>query len=267
MRSLAALTVLIAAVIVASAASPTMTTNAWSDEFDGPEGAPPDPANWTYDIGTNNGWGNYELQQYTDQTANVHLDGHGHLAIRLARTATGFTSARLKTAGLRTFRYGYLEGRLKAAGGEGVSSAFWLLGDRFNGRNWPDVSEIDIVEVLGRQPSTSLGTVHGPGCAGASGISTRYVLAGGRSFADDFHTFGVRWQPDRITFNVDGHTYKALTRSDLPAKCAWVFDQPVFVLLNVAIGGSFSGPPTSNTVLPQSMLVDYIRYTPLESGR
>ena len=142
--------------------APPALVQSWSDEFDGPLNAPPDPARWTYDSGAG-GWGNQELQTYTSLAQNAHLDGQGHLVVHVESTSSGFTSARLKTKGLFAARFGSMEARIKLPFGQGIWPAFWMLGDSFNGGNWPQCGEIDIMENIGREPSTVHGTVHGPG--------------------------------------------------------------------------------------------------------
>jgi beta-glucanase (GH16 family) len=241
---------------------PPATTGPWSDEFDGPAGALPDPSRWTYDLGNNGGWGNNELEQYTADRNNVHLDGEGHLVIRVESTVDGYTSARLKTQGLRAAQFGRVEARIKLPVGQGIWPGFWMLGSSFNGSNWPDCGEVDIMEYKGSQPSVVHGTVHGPKYSGAGGITAAYASPAGASFADDFHTFAVQWEPGSIRFLVDGTVYHTVTPQQIPAGAAWVFDQRFFVLLNVAVGGNFVGPPDRTTAFPQEMLVDYVRYSP-----
>src|SRR5262249_17531924 len=112
-----------------TAPSPTPpAVQSWFDEFDGPANALPDPAKWTFDLGNNGGWGNQELQTYPNLPQNVHLDGLGHLIIRVERTETGFTSARLKTQGLFAAQYGRVEARIRLPFGQGIWPAFWMLG-------------------------------------------------------------------------------------------------------------------------------------------
>ncbi len=233
----------------------------WSDEFDGPAGTLPDPSRWSYDLGNNGGWGNGELQSYTANRNNVHLDGDGHLVIRVESTADGYTSARLKTQGLRLTHFGRVEARMKLPVGQGIWPAFWMLGTSFNGRNWPQCGEIDVMEYRGNQPSVVHGTVHGPQYSGGGGITASFNLPTG-NFADDFHTFAVLWEPGSIKFTVDGAVYQSVTPQQIPAGAPWVFDQQFFVLLNVAVGGGFAGAPDSSTKLPQEMIVDYVRYSP-----
>jgi beta-glucanase (GH16 family) len=244
--------------------TPINGSAAWADEFDGPAGSAPDPRKWTYDLGNNNGWGNNELQTYTAETRNVHLDGEGHLVIRVKSAPGGFTSARLKTQGLLTAQYGRLEARIQMPSGRGLWPAFWMLGQTFNGSNWPQCGEIDVVEHLGREPSAVHAAVHGPGYSGGRSITASLTLPGGVGFADGYHIFAVERRRQQIVFSVDNVTFHSVTPASLPAGAAWVFDQPFFVLLNVAVGGGFPGPPDATLRLPQEMRVDYVRYTPSE---
>jgi beta-glucanase (GH16 family) len=238
----------------------------WSDEFNARAESPPDPANWTFDIG-GNGWGNRELQQYTDRVPLNAVVSDGSLAIRALReTYTGpdgvtraFTSARLKTLGHVSALYGRIEARIKVPSGRGLWPAFWMLGEDIKTAGWPECGEIDILEARGREPSIVHGTIHGPGYAGSKGITASYTLPGLKRLADDFHVFAVEWESHAIHFYVDGNLYKTTTPSNLPAGSRWVFDHPFFVILNVAVGGEWSGDPDTSTAFPQTMLVDYVR--------
>ena len=241
--------------------TPTPTPAAWSDDFDGPANSAPDPTKWTYDLG-GGGWGNQELETYTNSVDNVHLDGNGHLIIRAVSSGTGFTSARLKTQGLFTAQYGHLEARIKLPAGRGIWPAFWMLGSNITTAGWPQCGEIDVMENIGSEPSVNHGSVHGPGYSGGHSITARYVLAGNARLSDDFHAFAIDWTPGTIVFSVDGTSYETVTRSSLPAGAAWVFDAPFFLLLNVAVGGTFPGSPDATTAFPQEMVVDYVRYRP-----
>jgi len=231
----------------------------WIDEFNGSSNAKPDPAKWKYDLGTNNGWGNRELETYTNETENAHLDGQGHLVIHVSRTPDGFTSARLKTKGLFAVKYGRIEARIKVPFGQGIWPAFWLLGTDIDSKGWPLCGELDVIEMIGKEPSINHAKVHGPGYSGRNGVTTTYRLEGGQKFSDDFHTFSLEWAPKTITFAVDGNPYQTLTPASLPPGSTWVFDKPFFLLLNVAVGGDFPGNPDSTTSFPQQMLVDYVR--------
>lgn len=237
----------------------------WSDEFNGPDGSLPDARKWSFVTG-GNGFGNRELQYYTDRAINAHRQ-HGNLVIQANRESlTGpdgvtreFTSARLKTAGRFSQTYGRFEARLKLPSGRGLWPAFWLLGDEISQVGWPACGEIDIMELVGSAPSTILGTIHGPGYSGDKGLSTKFTLAREKRFSDAFHVFAVEWEPGVIRFYVDDHLYATRTTADIPAGARWVFDKPFFIILNVAVGGNLPGAPDGSTRFPQRMLVDYVR--------
>jgi beta-glucanase (GH16 family) len=239
--------------------SPTPPPQAWAEEFDGPANALPDPAKWTYDLGNNNGWGNRELETYTNSVQNVHLDGAGHLIIHVDRSDSGYTSARIKTQGLFSARYGRIEARIRLPFGQGIWPAFWALGTNITSVGWPQCGEIDIMENIGREPSINHGSIHGPGYSGGSSVTGLFTLPGSARFSDDFHVFAIQWAAQTITFSVDGVAYKTATPSSLPSGASWVFDNPFFLILNVAVGGNFPGNPDATTQFPQEMIVDYVR--------
>jgi beta-glucanase (GH16 family) len=247
---------------------------AWSDEFNGPRGSAPDPTAWAYDVGNNAGWGNNELEVYCAALSamppcdpanpNAFLDGHGNLVIRAIRTGGGkWTSARLKTDGLREFQYGRVEARMKLPVGAGLWSAFWMLGTDIAKVGWPDCGSIDVVEnVPGLGPSTIRSTIHGPGYAGANGLLQDYALPGaGRVDDGGYHAYGVIRSPGMLQFYVDGPTnvFFVRTASDVPRDGRWAFDHPFFLLLSLAVGGQWPGPPSSSTPNPSQILVDYVR--------
>jgi beta-glucanase (GH16 family) len=134
-----------------------------------------------------------------------------------------------------------------------------MLGTDIASNGWPRCGEVDIMENIGKEPSTVHGTVHGPGYSGAKGIGAPYALPPGQRFADDFHVFGVLWEKDSVEFQVDGHAYKRITPADLPAGAQWVYGHPFFLLLNLAVGGNWPGRPDAATRFPQRMLVDWVR--------
>jgi len=232
---------------------------AWQDEFDGPAGQLPDPGRWRFDVGTD--WGNQQLEYDTARAQNASLDGAGNLAI-IARKENyleqEYTSARINTRGLFEQARGRFEARIKLPVGQGIWPAFWALGNDFGTAGWPTCGEIDIMEYRGQEPNVILGTVHGPGYSGGSAVGTRYTLPGA-NFNDDFHVFAIEWSESRITWFVDDVIYRVITPADLPAGGRWVFDHPFFVILNVAVGGNFVGPPDESTIFPQTMLVDWVR--------
>lgn len=235
----------------------------WSDEFNGPRSAAPDPAKWTYDLG-GGGWGNRELEIYTKDPQNVFQDGDGHLVIRALKTGTGgFTSARIKTQGKFTILYGKIEARMKIPHGQGMWPAFWMLGENIDNVGWPKCGEIDVVENIGKEPSIVHGTVHGPGYSGKNGISSQYRLPNGQPLSDDFHIYAVEWSPESVRFFLDGHTYATVTPASLPKGTLWVYDHPFFLLLNLAVGGAWPGNPDESTEFPQELLVDWVRVSQL----
>jgi beta-glucanase (GH16 family) len=250
----------------AASAPGTRWTLSWSDEFDGPAGARVDPARWFTATG-GHGWGNNELQTYTDRAENASLSGDGQLVIRALREhyqgadglAREYTSARLKTQGRFEQMYGRFEARLQLPRGQGLWPAFWMMGANLNAVGWPQAGELDIMENIGKEPAIVHGTIHGPGYSGADSISGAYTLPGGAAVADAFHVFAVEWEPAVIRFYVDDTLFATRTPADLKPGQAWVFDHPFFLLLNVAVGGNWPGNPDATTVFPQTMRVDYVR--------
>ncbi len=237
----------------------------WSDEFNGAERSPVDPSKWVMETG-GNGWGNEELEYYTARPENSFQQG-GNLAIKAVQERfTGpdgvtrdYTSARLKTQGKFAQKYGRFEARIKIPRGQGIWPAFWILGNDIAKKGWPKCGEIDIMENIGKEPSTVHGTIHGPGYSGAGGIGSPYVLPDDQRFADDFHVYAVEWEKEAIRFYVDDHLYATRTPVELPKGTKWVYDHPFFIILNVAVGGGWPGSPDTTTVFPQTMLVDYVR--------
>jgi beta-glucanase (GH16 family) len=231
----------------------------WSDEFDGPAGQLPDAASWSFDVG-GDGWGNNQLEYDTDRAENASLDGDGHLAITARRESfngNDYTSARIQTRGKVEYQYGRVEARISLPRGQGIWPAFWMLGSNFLTAGWPQCGEIDIMEYRGQAPAVLIGTLHGPDYSGAAGIGTETAVSGG--LAGQFRVFAVEWEPGRIRWLVDDFAYHEVTPADLPTGAPWVFDQPFFIILNVAVGGGFAGNPDATTVFPQTMLVDYVR--------
>lgn len=263
MLSLAAAIVLLSSTACRRSSNPVAPTGGqliWSDEFEGATGSPPDPLKWRFDVGTD--WGNAQLEYDTARPENVSQDGIGRLAITARQESylgRAYTSARINTRGLFSQRYGRFEARIRLPIGQGIWPAFWLLGADIDQVGWPACGEIDIMEYRGQQPTVVHGSLHGPGYSGGNAITRLYRLPDGENFVEGFHVFAVEWDPSRIAFSVDGTTYQVVTANDVLAQGRWVFDHPFFLVLNVAVGGSFVGPPDETTPLPQSMLVDYVR--------
>lgn len=242
---------------------------AWSDEFNGPAGTAPDSAVWSHDMGDgskqgNPGWGNHELESYTDSSQNAALDGNGNLLITARKAGSGscyygacqYTSARLLTQHKLELQYGRIEARIKLPQGAGTWPAFWALGTNIAHVGWPQSGEIDIMEHVGRLPHQVFGTIHGPGYSGAAGFQGSHEFAG--DAAASYHTFSIEWQPNLIVWSVDGIEYHRATPQNVTPN-QWVFNHPFFLLLNLAVGGDFGGPVGPDVAFPQTMAVDYVR--------
>ncbi|MFC4530164.1 ricin-type beta-trefoil lectin domain protein [Sphaerisporangium dianthi] len=233
----------------------------WSDEFNGASGAPIDGSKWKFDTG-GGGWGNNELQYYTNSTRNVYQDGQGHLAITARKENPSnlqchygtcqYTSGRILTADKFSQAYGRFEAGIKIPKGQGIWPAFWMLG----GGNWPNTGEIDIMENVGSTPNTVYGTVHGPGYSGGAGVGGSRTI--GAALGDAFHDYRVDWSPNLIVWYLDGSEFFRVTPAGIRGN-QWVFDHPFFMILNVAVGGNWPGSPNSSTAFPQTMLIDYVR--------
>lgn len=239
----------------------TMDNLVWADEFS-TDGAL-DSTNWNFDIGTGqNGWGNNEFQYYTDRPENaVVKNGMLYItAVKESFQGSNYTSARITTKGLFQQKFGRLEARIKLPWGQGIWPAFWMLGDDTNGTViWPQIGEIDIMEYRGQQPTISHGSIHGPGYSAGEAITKSYTLPNDR-FDNDFHVFGIEWGENYINYYIDDVLYNQITPSDLPEGTKWVFnDNEFYILLNLAVGGSFVGSPNAETVFPQEMIIDYVK--------
>jgi beta-glucanase (GH16 family) len=239
----------------------TLNNLVMQDEFD--VAGAPNPDLWSYDIGTGadqglNGWGNNELQYYTDRPENVVVED-GMLKITALQESfegSSYTSARILTKGKYAKKYGRFEARMQLPWGQGMWPAFWLIGENIDEVRWPNCGEIDIMENRGSEPTLISGALHGPGYSGGNAILRPY------DFKDErvdtaFHVYGIEWGSDYINFYVDDVLYSQITPDDVTGN--WVFDQPFYIIINVAVGGNFGGPPNTDTVFPQTMLVDYVR--------
>jgi len=242
----------------ASTAAPAAWKLTWSDEFNGSANSAPDGGKWNYDTG-GSGWGNQEREYYTNSRNNSFQDGGGHLVIQARKDDAAahqcwygtcqYTSARLLTSGKFSQTYGRFEASVKIPGGQGVWPAFWALGTNIGSVGWPACGEIDTMENIGKEPNLAHGSLHGPN------YNTTGTYNLGSPFSGGFHTFAADWYPDHVSFSVDGHVYNTQNRPS----SGWVFDHPFFLLLNLAIGGSWPGDPNSSTPFPAKMLVDYVR--------
>ena len=232
----------------------------WSDEFNGNE---INRDNWRFDQG-GWGWGNGESQFYTDRPQNARVVD-GMLVIEAWEEeylGSYYTSARLLSQGLQEFQYGRIEARLNVPAGKGTWPAFWMLGTGFEhfaedpARRWPNVGEIDIMEYVGREPDLVLGTIHGPGYAGAGGKSRWFRQD--FDVADDWHTYAIEWDETGISWFFDGEEFATIGPENIK-RGEWVFDRPFFMLLNLAIGGTLGGYLDPDLEFPLRYYADYVR--------
>lgn len=239
----------------------------WRDDFAGTAGAPPSADDWVIDTGHHYpggppNWGTGEIQEYTRSPENLRLDGNGNLVITATERGGGaYRSARIETRrdDFIPPEHGTLrmQARVRLPAARGTWTTFWALGRSYrNDLRWPDSGEIDAIEYRGSRPSEVYGVLHCPGCGEPVGMRSSHQVDGG--LTNKFHTYTVDWhhQPDRIDWYVDGHRYQSITRNMLDDQ-SWVFDQPVFLLLNVAVGGYWPGAPHPDDY-PASMTVDYV---------
>jgi len=265
-QAILACAAMLAGVAPAFAATPTLL---WGDDFNQPDGTGPDQTKWVYDVGEGL-WGNGELEDYSNSRANSYvisdpdaLDGKALVIAALKDPIYGtITSARLQTATKFQTTYGHIEARLKTTSSQGMWPAFWMLGsDIYTGVNWPDCGEIDILETI--DASTILyGTLHGPGYS----VGAQSTLPGSANYSQAYHVFAVDWEPNQIQWSVDGKVYQTVVPtgggagvSTIPAGDQWVFNNsPFFILINLAVGGTWPGNPDSTTVYPALYTIDYV---------
>lgn len=229
-----------------------------SDDFTGPANTPPNPDMWSYQLG--GGGSDGQLQLYTDSVRNASLDGKGNLAIRALREKTTvpghgefhYTSARLRTLDRFHLCYGTLSARIKFPAGQGLRPAFWLLGSNVSSVGWPASGEIDVIDVANRTSGSGL---HGEGY--------RLPAVAPIDVTTDWHEYWMKWDRNQIITGIDDVTVARWTPASLPPGSTWIFnDHPMFVILNLGVGGD-GGPPDGSTAFPATMLVDRLRYTPL----
>ena len=242
----------------------------WSDEFEGPAGTSPDPSRW--EMQTGGSWGTRELQYHTDRPQNAALDGDGSLVIAARREgfignergreiARRFTSTRMRTAGRFEFRYGRIETRILAPTGSGLWPAMWAIGSRRGGEaQWPRSGEIDVMEHFGSFPKMVIGALHGPSGSDGHWLVNRPRHAR-KALLGRFHTYTADWFPGVVQFSLDGRPYAAVTQTDRPAGERWVFDDPFYLVLSLAVGGPVEPHPQPETRFPAEMRVDWLRVT------
>jgi beta-glucanase (GH16 family) len=232
----------------------------WSDEFNGTS---IDTSKWAFETGNNNGWGNSEREYYTGRTNNAYVsNGLLHIVARQESTnGFSYTSARMKTENLYTTTYGRVEWRAKLPAGVGMWPALWMLGANIGPVGWPGCGEIDVVETKGTAPATITSSLHSGSDEGGS-----YTFTGGDS-STNFHNYLLDWEPNSISFSVDGHLYETQTSwgtSISGATYPTPFNAPFFILMNLAVGGNYVGKPSisainAGTIFPAEVQVDYVR--------
>jgi beta-glucanase (GH16 family) len=234
----------------------------WADEFDQPDGSPPNSQKWNYQQG-GAGWGNGELQHYTNAKENAFIKD-GMLLIRANKEylmGRDYTSARLTTQFKGDWTLGRVEIRAKLPNTQGIWPAFWMLPTRARYGGGAVGGEIDIMEMVGSEPSRVYGTLHFGNPAEHS--SGSYDLPHGKTFSDDFHIFTMEWEPTEIRWYVDDILFHAetewFTTGRKDAKFPAPFDQDFYLLINVAVGGYWPGSPNETSVFPQTLYVDYVR--------
>ncbi len=225
----------------------------WAEEF---EGTALSPDTWNFELGDGCpglcGWGNNEAQVYTRDN---HRLEDGKLIITARRQDSGYTSTRITTRDKMEFRYGRVEARAKLPSGTGVWPAIWLLGSNIGEVGWPRCGEIDMMEYVGKNPGVVYTSLHTPDSHGNTTNSQKTPVEG---IEEGFHLYAVEWEPDRIEFFIDGgsvYTFAPEQRTEE----VWPFDQPFYLILNLAVGGNFGGPEIDDTIFPQEFVIDYIR--------
>ena len=225
----------------------------WSDEFDQ---ATLNSDYWTFELGDGCpylcGWGNNERQIYTDTN---HLLRDGNLVLQARLEDGEYTSTRIITKDKLEYTYGYFEVRAKLAVGQGIWPAFWMLGSNISEVQWPLCGEIDVLEYVGREPGEIFTSLHTKASHGNT-INTKKTKL--PSIEDGYHVYAADWNEDRIEFFVDGiRVYTFIPKNKTLAE--WPFDQPFYLLLNLAVGGNFGGPEVDDSIFPQEFIIDYVR--------
>lgn len=229
----------------------------WSDEFNGDQ---LNSADWTYEIGGGCdqglcGWGNNELQEYSDEESNSKVE-NGKLTITARKEGGGYTSARIKTEDKVEFQFGRIDVRAKLPKGQGIWPAIWMLGANIDQVGWPAAGEIDIMELVGHEPSEVHGTVHFDDSGYKTSTGRKGLPSG--TFSDQFHVFTLVWEKDQISWYVDNEWFKTFSTSD-PNVNLYPFNSPFYFIMNVAVGGNWPDDPDETTEFPQEMVIDYIR--------
>lgn len=229
---------------------------AWSDEFNGDY---IDYNNWGYDLGNGNGgWGNNELQTYTNSPTNSYISD-GRLIIKAEKTGEySYSSARMKSLGLQEFQYGRIDVRALLPKGKGVWPAIWMLGANYSQMGWPACGEIDIMELLGHQAGTVHGTAHWGDDYSQWQHQGNDISIYPDHFDGEFHVFSIDWAPNEINYLMDDEVFFTVNTAMMNGQ-NYPFNENFFFILNVAVGGNWPGYPDETTTFPVFMAVDYIR--------
>ena len=225
----------------------------WEENFDGIQ---LQNENWNIVTGDGCpnlcGWGNNERQIYS---ANNHSVANGFLSISAKKKGKLYTSTRISTKGKKEFQYGKIEIRAKLPLGKGLWPAFWMLGSNIDSVGWPRAGEIDILEYVGKEPNHIFTSLHTSDSYGSTINTKKDIIEG---IEEGFHTYAIDWTKDSIQFLIDDQLFYTFAPEDKNEK-VWPFDQPFYILVNLAIGGNFGGPDVDDSIFPQEFVIDYIR--------
>lgn len=226
----------------------------WSDEF---ESDALNQATWTYEV--RDTWFNNELQATTNSVENLFLKSD-NLIIQAKKEqlrTKQYTSARIITKGKQEFGFGRIDIRAKLPKGKGIWPAIWMLGANDSQAPWPACGEIDIMELRGSKPTINSSAVHYGNTVAEHKVKVSDVSLPTGDFSEDFHTFTLIRSRDQLRFFLDGRSYFTITPNIVSL---YPFNNPFYLILNVAVGGDFDGNPDANTTFPKQMLVDYVRF-------
>jgi beta-glucanase (GH16 family) len=233
-------------------------TLVWSDEFSGNS---LDLNSWNQEVGNGSGgWGNNELESYTNSTRNTFVS-NGNLIIEARRETLGsynYSSGRMTTQDKKSFKFGRIDIRAKLPVGQGIWPALWMLGSNITNAGWPKCGEIDIMELIGTTPSTVYGTLHWANSNGAHASKGSSIVLPSGDYSKQFHVFTLTWAEDNLQWYVDDKKFLDISISDLQG-APYPFNLNQFFIFNVAVGGNWPGSPDGNTKFPQRMFVDYVR--------
>lgn len=229
------------------------------EDFNGPAGSPPNPAYWSYVTGTG-----YDIGVENYVTAGAFLDGQSNLVIQAVDTGNGYTSGYIQTKNKLSLGYGTITARIKMPSGQGLWPAFWLVGADADTTPWPQCGEIDIIELVSNA-TTYYTTLHGPVSGNPDtpeGTGQGQFTGPITDLSTDYHDYWVTRIPDSITVGIDDKTLGTFTPQSLAPGAQWVYNRPMYAILDLAVGGSWAGPPDNSTRFPATMLVDWFRWDP-----